>query len=1206
MKIKGRSLFVNLLLCSSLIVATVSPSLGQKRTSGKAAAGVSLDDLSAGKLFNGFRTVALYTDDADKPLGARFVHVRTGFTLSVLRIQSVPQAVIYVNSFPTSDMGEPHTQEHLLLGKGGVGRAVSSAETMSLVDSNAFTQQLRTSYFFNTAAGPEVFYTHFERQMNALLHPNYTDEEIRREVRNFGVTENPEDKTLRLEEKGSVYNEMTSSFSRPGSRLFHQAALALYGQNHPLSYVSGGSPEALRKIQPSDIRTFHAANYHLGNMGMIASFPKDMALGDILRRTDASLNRLEPRVSKRRFKTLDEVPSGRMAQAGRIEIVEYPHKNEQQPGIMMFVWPASLKLDNPEWALLELFLDNIAGDPTTNLYKKFVDTKTREVDLGAKGVFNFVSEEMGHPFYIGLSDVAPVNMTQPKIADTRQKIIDEIARIAAFKDGSPELSEFNTRLKNRVTETRRALSKFVNSPPGFGFRNTGSGWMDQLERIDKSPGFRKSVTMKSEMAFIEQQLANPQNVWRSFIAKWKLTGTAPYAFAAKPNPQLLKQDEQERLTRSATEIARLKAQYKLTDDQETIRRYQAEYDAESAKLDDLAKEDARIRFIDSPPMTLDDQLDYKVTTLLNGVPLVASTFDNMTSATTGIALKLGSVPDDELFYVSMLPALLTRVGVIKDGKAITYEEMSELLKKEILNLNSTFSVNPRTGRAEIVVRGSGNDPAESLRAVEWMKLVLYQPNWRPENLARIRDVVDQTLSGLRNTMQGAEEGWVNDPAVAYRRQDSPLVLATSSFMTRAHNVHRLRWLLKDAGTDANRDAISDFLKKLGDAGDKNKRDDLKALLSAMQGTKDAADKVPDTLKGNWTAFSQLPAGAKALAVEASKDLDQLLTDIPDSSLASDWDYLCKEIRRDLMVSPEKALAELDKVRKRLLKTGNARLFVIGSSDTQRQLEGEVTSLLAGLEKESFSAASHSNSRLIEERLRQRMKEADKPVFVGLINPNTQGGVIMNSAPLVTYQDTNREGLLQYLAAKLYSGGGAHSIFTKTIGAGLAYSNGLGGSPTSGRQSYYAERTPEMPQTLRFVIDELKKAPRDPELVEYAIAQAFGEFRSASTYEARGESMAADIADDMKPEQVRKFRQEILELRKLPNLYDELYKRMGPVYAQVLPGYDPQLKPAPGSVYFVIGPEKQFTAYEAYLKSAIGPDTHLYRLYPRDFWMTMND
>jgi Zn-dependent M16 (insulinase) family peptidase len=1205
MNIRGRSLFVSLLLCGSILLATISPALAQKPGASRVT-NVSLESLSPGKLVNGFRAVAVYADDADKPMGARFVHARTGFTLDVLRIQSVPQGYIYANSFPTSDMGEPHTQEHLLLGKGSVGRAVSSSETMSLITSNAFTQQLRTSYNFNTAAGPEVFYQHFEHQMNALLHPNYTDEEIRREVRNFGVTENPADKTLRLEEKGTVYNEMTSSYSRPAFRLFHEAGLILYGPDHPLSYEAGGTPEALRKIKPEDIRTFHATNYHLGNMGMIGSFPKEMALGDILRRTDAILNRLEPKAAKRRFNTAADLPPAKMAPAGKIEIIEYPHKNEQQPGIMMFVWPATLKLDNQEWTLLELFLDNIASDPTTNLYKRFVDTKTRDMDLGAKGVFNFVSEEMGHPFFIGLTDVAPVNMTEQKISEARQKVLDEIERIAAFKDGSPELTEFNTRMANRVTQTRRGLSKFVNSPPGFGFRNTGSGWMDQLERINKAPGFRKSVTMKSDMAFVEKLLAGSQNFWRDYIAKWKLSAVKPYALAAMPNPQLLKQDDQERLARSTAEVARLKAKYNITDDQDAIRRYQADYDATSAELEKLAKADARSRFIDSPPMTLDDQLDFKVTATPNGVPLVASTFDNMTSATTGLALRLGSVPDDELFYLSMLPTLLTRVGVIKDGKAISYDEMSELLKKEILNLNSTFSVNTRTGRAELVVRGAGNDTAESMRAVEWMKLVLYHPNWRTDNLARIRDVVDQTLSNLRNTMQGSEESWVNDPAVAYRRQDSPLILTTSSFLTRAHNVHRLRWMLKDAGTDASREAISGFLKKLGDASANAKREDLKALLAAIQGTRGAADKVPDGLKSYWNEFGQLPEAAKALAIDAAKDLDQLLTDIPDSSLTSDWIYLLKEMRHDLLISPDKTLAELDKVRRRLLKTGNARVFVIGSQDTQRQLDVEVKSLLSGLETERFSAADHSNTRLVEERLRNRMKDADKPIFVGLINPNTQGGVIMNSAPLVTYQNTSREALLQYLASKLYSGGGSHSIFTKTIGAGLAYSNGLGGSPTSGRESYYAERTPEMPQTLRFVIDELKKAPRDPELVEYAIAQAFGEFRSASTYEARGESMAADLADDLRPELVKQFRQAVLELRKAPNLSDELYDRMGSVYAKILPGYDPQLKTVPGAVYFVIGPEKQFAAYEAYLKSTLGPDARLYRLYPRDFWMTMGD
>ena len=41
----------------------------------------------------------------------------------------------------------------------------------------------------------------------------------------------------------------------------------------------------------------------------------------------------------------------------------------------------------------------------------------------------------------------------------------------------------------------------------------------------------------------------------------------------------------------------------------------------------------------------------------------------------------------------------------------------------------------------------------------------------------------------------------------------------------------------------------------------------------------------------------------------------------------------------------------------------------------------------------------------------------------------------------------------------------------------------------------------------------------------------------------------------------------------------------------------------GRNFFVIGPEKQMAAYEAYLKSVEGADTQLYRLYPRDFWLT---
>src|SRR5439155_170649 len=173
-------------------------------------------------------------------------------------------------------------------------------------------------------------------------------------------------------------------------------------------------------------------------------------------------------------------------------------------------------------------------------------------------------------------------------------------------------------------------------------------------------------------------------------------------------------------------------------------------------------------------------------------------------------------------------------------------------------------------------RGAGNNAAEAKRALEWMKLVLFHPDWRPENLSRVRDLVDQSLAALRNTMQSSEESWVQGPALAYRRQDNPLLLATGSFLTRTHAALRLRWMLQAGGTDA----VYGFLRTLGEAG--GPRADRKLLLASIR-------------DGRYGAMEKRAAGEKALAVEAAKDLDLALADIPDSSLPADWKYLCNRM-----------------------------------------------------------------------------------------------------------------------------------------------------------------------------------------------------------------------------------------------------------------------------------------------------------------------
>ncbi|HYR29479.1 MAG TPA: hypothetical protein VEU30_13495, partial [Thermoanaerobaculia bacterium] len=752
----------------------------------------------------------------------------------------------------------------------------------------------------------------------------------------------------------------------------------------------------------------------------------------------------------------------------------------------------------------ELFAETFAGDATTNLYKLFVDSKTRQMDIGATGVFSNVDRDLGHPFSVIIDNVAVANLTVSKIDAVRQVVMAELQRVANFADGSAELKEFNERALSRVIETERQLANLVNTPPSWGARGTGSFWMDQLVLLERTPEFKKSVTLKPQTNAVRKQLASDKNIWREHLAKWQLLSITPYAAAAKPSPALLQREEQERVARADAEAQRLANQYATKDVQEALKRYQKETDALAAQIEEEAKKIAPPSFVKNPPMTLDDELKFASSKLESGVPMVTSTFDNMSSATLGLAIRLDTTPKQQLRYLSLLPALLTRVGVIENGKPVSYEEMSERLRKEILRLDAGFTTNPRTERVELIVRGAGIGTAESQRAIDWMNLVLHHPDWRPENLARIRDVVDQTLSGLRNTMQGSEESWVNNPANAFRMQHNPIFLSADSFLTRAHNALRLRWLLKDAPAAADREALEAWFIKL--AGRTGKREELKAALA------------------DDATFAGLSPAAAAIAREAAKDLDLTLIEIPDNSLATDWRYLAGAIRTDLFTEPSAALAELDGLRKRLLNRGNARMWLVSSTAIQKALAPAVGKLSASLATGEVLEGAEKGARVVTSRIGLRDPYATDPLYVGLIAPNMKGGVIITSVPMAHFADAkNPEKQLDYLASRLHAGYGAHGVFLKTLANGLAYSNGLRGTVQSGRAGYYAERTPEIPQTVKFVVDTLKSAERDPRLGDYAIAQIFGESRSASTYESRAEGIANDLADNQPPEQVRAFR-----------------------------------------------------------------------------------
>jgi Zn-dependent M16 (insulinase) family peptidase len=1140
---------------------------------------MNFSDLKRDAVVAGFEAKAVYQTASGQPMGGRFVHQKSGFTLDLIQIQSVPQAFLCVKTFPTSNMGEPHTQEHLLLGKGNTGRAVAAKETMSMVQSTAFTSQLRTCYPFSASAGTDSFFEHFERGTHALLNPDYTDEEIRREVRNFGVKADPSGK-LELEEKGTIYAEMVSSSSQAGYRTYRAMNRLLMGPEHPMSFDSGGDPKYIREMKPHHIRSFHAANYHLANVEMVASLPKSMAMDAALARFDAILNKLQDGKPARKGAREEDLPKPRPAAPGTIQIVEFPSRNPQQPGPLQLAWPVLPRFSQKEEALAGMFTNAVAGDAATNLYKLFVDSKTRKLDLGARSIgMNFDNEVYGE-FSIYVPDLGTAHVSEDKLKVIRRMVKEELARVAAYPDDSMELRELHNRMQANLLRTRRSLDKLTSSPPGFGGRMGQSIWPSLLKELNEEPQFEKSLVQADLIAYLESVAASGKNIWREKVPAWKLTEVEPYMVAAKASPALIEKDEAEYKQRLAAEVARLKEQYQVADEQEAIRRYQKEYDAASAELQRVEQGDAPAKFLDKPPLTLDDELDYAAKTIAGGVPLVTGRFSGMSSANAGLALNVREWTGKQTIYAAILPQLLTGAGMTKDGKVLSFEDASQRMRREILGMTAAYTADPHTGRMELVISGSGNTLEESRTAVGWMKAALYSPQWTVNNAPRIRDVVDQTINGLRQTMQRSEESWVNGPASAWTYQRDTLYLSMTSFQTRLHHLHRLRWMLIDAANDGERDAVLGFFREIESVAPPVGKEQLETFANKLSG------------------------GAKAIALEAVKDLLFAAADLPAGSRAEDWKYLVRITRQDFETPADVAVNELDGARKQILKKGNARLYLTASAENAAALEPLLEELVSGLSDSAPVNASVPARRGVAERVMAREKLTKEPLFVGLLAPNMQGGVFLNSAKFVGIRDLTEEAGLNFLASKLYSGGGPHGVFMKTWGAGLAYSNGLRSNTGDGRIGYYAERTPELPQTLEFVISVAKNADRAKPLAEYALAQVFSTSRAAGSFESRTAEMAKDLADGYTPEVVRAFRESILKLRNKPKLDGELYKRMDAAYAKVLPGYAGPVKDVEDATYYVIGPEKQLAAWETYLKRTQGPETRLRRLYARDYWVVV--
>jgi Zn-dependent M16 (insulinase) family peptidase len=897
-----------------------------------------------------------------------------------------------------------------------------------------------------------------------------------------------------------------------------------------------------------------------------------------------------------------DFPQPEAAPAGTTLLTTYPSDRTEDPGYLLYSWPANLTLDYKEQAVLELFLTTFATGQTSDLYNLFINSKTRQVDIGASEANGWVEDDFGIPICFSVTGVTSSLVNQKLLDSVGALIIGAVRKVHDFADGSPELKEFNNRTRSRLIEQKKNLENHLNQPPMFGFRTGPSGaWLSKMEDLERVSGFRKSLVYTELVGRLDSLLALNNNIWRERIDTWRLLTVPPYAVAATPSPDIVKANTAAKESRLASYVEGFEKQYGVSGSQEAIARYKAEFDAKTAELEAVNAKLVMPGFIDNPPMTADDQLDFKTITVAGKVPMVASTFENMTAARLGLAFRLDVIPESLTVYVPFLPSVLTAIGVVKDGEIIPFDKMQERLRQEVLGFNAYFSTGFGTGRVELVLAGHGGNREELFKALGWMDASLYSPYLSKDNLPRILDRLDQMIQSGRNRMKGSEESWVNSPANGYRFDNNPLMMSTNCFLTQIHSLQRLRWLLTDPGDETSRSQLAGFLQALQTAGTGKDREALSNLLAAIESA-DSTSKA--SLTGELLAqYQKLGVQAAGIAKSVVQSLRLSLGDVPDASLASDWQYLCSTAKDDLLTNPEKTLTGLNDAIGLLRRADNARAFMTSNTADREAALPRIETIINKLGKPASIRQHYADSRRVVNRLARRMPGLGKPIYVGLLYEGTQNGVLIMNALVAGEWDTTTNAVLDCLSGKMYGGGGPHGLFMKTWAAGLAYSNGYGIGQQTGRASYYAERCPDISETMKFVVNELKTAQPTPDLTDYAIAQVFGSSRSPDRYESRGEAMAADLADGYTPEVVRRYSEKVLQLRKQPNLLDELKNRMENVYGTVLIGYGRPLSESTDGQFFIIGPEKQFQSLEQYIASTESPQT-VYRLYPRDFWLTL--
>ena len=855
----------------------------------------------------------------------------------------------------------------------------------------------------------------------------------------------------------------------------------------------------------------------------------------------------------------------------------WPSKDATDPAPILFGWPPIHLPSLDDRLRLEALLAAFGQGPQSMLYRRLVDRQTREIDLGATEVGGMLLPTYDPAWPVILMWIEGIpgdRLTTERLEEIRGHVQAKLRDIASYPDGSSELLALNRQILAYLTARRRALTVWHTSPPGFGQRRLEATWIEHLELLDQEPAGRRSLDWQASWPRLEAEIESGTNIWRGVIERAGLLDL-PYGTAAIPSPVLLQQLEQERQARLATALTAIQQRYDSADDQEALRRFEADWANQQVQHSGATQPMALPTFTMHPPRTFDDTLSYAQVTIA-GVPTVASYVEGAALTEIGLAFDLRDVPHHLYRYLPLLPALLRSTG-IQEGEGMTpYSPFEEHIQRHLYRLETRYSAAPEAKRYELMITASGVGLKEFSAALDSVRSVTHANALGPENLSRLVDLLQQHLSLERTLTQRPEEEWIETLAQAFRYQDDHLYLSLMAPPTRAHHLQRLAWQLAGPVPTETWQDLQGFATS------------LLASLQTLSGTEIAselADIQETGLRGQLVDYwrGQLQSWPPALVWEGLQ-------------------HLSAEALADLQVGAAQAIQEMRELQALVLNRSRLRLWLMGDRHLLQQAHPHVETLVRSFPLRDVEAPPGDATPVVWPRLHRRHPElaSGYPAYVGYVHEGSLTGNVVVTAKGPTYRDLDEASMITILAGKSLAGTGPHTWYKKTWEAGLAYGNGLDLRPREGTILYYADRCPSVRATLTFIraMANEDSQPTQSSAIDYALAQSFAFSRTALSPSARAEAMAIDLREGLTPERMQRFSQMLRRLRRDPQLLQRVRDTMPRVMATVTLGTEHRaLQSAAQAVFFVIAPESQLTELEGDIPGKLLP-----RLWPSDFWL----